>query len=86
MDFDTPSEGKAIKICDEDAVKEYIIFNETDGIPAAPTSFPSREDAEKFVKDFPSRFKPQGFYLTSNYERINPQDVQLTIYEVDSDD
>lgn len=60
--------------------KSYTIFNETDGLPASPVKM-TKEEAEKFLVDFPKRFEKQGYYLTSNGERILPQAVVLKINE-----
>lgn len=65
--------------------KVYIVFNATDGFYASPEQY-TKEEAEQFIKDFPLRFKAQGYYLTSNRERIRPEDVELEIREVETDD
>ena len=58
---------------------KYIVYNKTDGIMASQESFNSPEEAEKFIKSFRERFKFQGYYFTSNMERIDPKDVELEI-------
>jgi len=63
-------------------MKEYMVMNQTDGIPASPCPFESREKAEEFCKMFRQRFKTQGYYFTSSQQRINPEDVELEIVEV----
>ena len=57
---------------------KFIVMNLTDGIPASLEPM-SREEAEEFKKNFPKRFKAQGYYLTSGRERIKPEDVKLEI-------
>ena len=54
----------------------YEIFNETDGIYATNESFYSIKDAKKFINKLRKMHKNlQGYYLTSNQERIDPDDV-----------
>lgn len=62
---------------------EFLVFNETDGIPAFCEPFATLADAEKAVAEFPKRFAAQGYYLTARRERIDPRDVELTIEEVE---
>ena len=61
----------------------FLVFNATDGFYASPDEFKTKEEAEQFVKDFPKRFIQQGYYLTSNRERIEPECVLLKIEEVE---
>jgi hypothetical protein len=63
----------------------WIVFNKTDGFYASPETF-TREEAEKFVEDFPKRFEKQGYYLTGNRERIKPEEVVLDIQPADEAD
>lgn len=56
---------------------EWIVVNLTDGIIASETI--TKVAAEKFIKEFPLRFKERGYYLTSNSEKIKPEDVRLEI-------
>lgn len=60
-------------------VKFYEVFNETDGIPASSHSFKTKKQAEDYIIQFRERYKRQGYYFTSNMERINPKDVKLKI-------
>ena len=62
---------------------KYAVFNVTDGIPASREPFDTKEEAEQFKADFPKRYEHQGYYLNSNRERINPNEVELTIVEVE---
>lgn len=65
--------------------KKYIVNNDTDKIPAAPAPFDTLEDAEDFIKKFRKRFMDyQGYYKTSSFERIHPNEIQLSIEEVSS--
>jgi len=59
--------------------EEYSVYNATDGIYACPFTFESRKEAEGFIRSFRERFKVQGYYLTSNGNRISPDDVVLEI-------
>jgi len=54
----------------------YIVMNRTDGFSASPEVMTS-EEADRFIAEFPKRYKGQGYYLTSNRERIDPLDVKL---------
>lgn len=58
---------------------EYIVMNDTDGIPASPNTFKTVSEAKKFIQEFRKRFERQGYYFTSRQERINPKDVELSI-------
>lgn len=61
---------------------KYIVQNKTDKIPASEAPFKSREEAEDFIKKFRKRFKLQGYYKTSNFERIHPNEILLEIEEI----
>jgi len=58
--------------------KEWCVYNETDRVWAHPSLF-TRKQAELFIERFPSRFGAQGYYLTSNLDKIKPEEVSLTI-------
>lgn len=60
---------------------EYMVWNETDDIPAAPDSFGSKAEAEEFIGAFRQRFEGQGYYKTSFGTRIPPSEVELLIEE-----
>jgi hypothetical protein len=62
----------------------YQLFNETDGLPASPETFKTREQAEACAKRFRERFAVQGYYLTAGGERIPPREVRLVVIVVDS--
>ncbi len=62
----------------------YTVMNVTDGVPASPEVF-TEEKADKFIQEFPKRFQGQGYYLTSNKERIDPSDVKLEKVPVEGD-
>lgn len=62
--------------------RAYEVWNDTDGIPAAPEAFASRAEAEAFVAAFPSCFVAQGYYLTAHGCRIDPGQIALRIEEV----
>lgn len=63
----------------------YIVMNRTDGFSASPDVMTS-DEADKFIKEFPLRFKAQGYYLTKNRERIDPMDVELEKVPVEGED
>ena len=58
--------------------KLYTVFNKTDGFFASPDVM-TLEEAEQFVKDFPSRYTKQGYYRNNKWEKIRPEDVELEI-------
>ena len=64
--------------------KDYIVFNYTDGVIASPpdTTYATKQKAEEFIETFKQRFAKQGYYFTSNMERINPEQVELRIIKV----
>ena len=59
-----------------------LVFNETDGVVASPDKM-TLEEAQRFVQDFPLRYKAQGYYLTADGCRISPEDVRLAIIKKD---
>jgi len=67
-------------------MNKYLVFNETDGVYASSEWFDTQVDAEQFIKNFPLRFKGQSYYLTSNRERISPEDVELIIQKISGDE
>ena len=60
---------------------KYTVFNKTDGFFASPDQM-TKEEAEKFVKDFPMRYTEQGYYRTNTWAKIDPKDVDLEIRPV----
>jgi hypothetical protein len=62
---------------------KFKVINETDGIIASPKAM-TKKEAETFIKKFPDRFKLQGYYLTSNNERISPEMIKFSIIPFDN--
>lgn len=62
--------------------KTFLVFNATDGFYASPDEM-TKEEAETFVKQFPERFRTQGYYRTGRWEKIRPEDVELNIVSLD---
>ena len=60
----------------------YKLFNETDGVYADPRTFSSMQTAYNAKVMFLERFERQGYYLTADGHRIEPEDVDLVIEEV----
>jgi hypothetical protein len=60
----------------------YLVFNRTDGVYASPDLFKTIEEAEQFIAEFPKRYERQGYYRTSRWEKIAPEEVLLKIEEV----
>ena len=58
----------------------YIVMNRTDGILADPRDF-NLLDAQRFVKEFPTRYEAQGYYRNNRGEKVDPKDVELEIVE-----
>jgi len=77
--------GYSEDIITESKEQKYMVMNKTDGFFASPETMTGAE-ADKFIQDFPKRFKAQGYYLTSNREKIDPLDVELEKVPVDNDD
>ena len=69
---------KYLNSCKKD---KWVVVNMTDGIIA--TENITKADAENFIKEFPLRFKKQGFYLTSNNEKIKPEEVKFELQRSD---
>ena len=55
----------------------FILWNDTDGIPAWPEPFKTKRDALNFARAFRARYAQQGYYLTADGQRIDPKDVLL---------
>ena len=58
---------------------EFIVMNQTDGIPAYPQTYKTRDAARKAIKAFRKRFEKQGFYKSAAGEEIKPADIKLEI-------
>lgn len=54
------------------------VYNSTDGVLAWPGQLPINQ-AREFIREFPKRYERQGYYLTATGERIQPQNVELTL-------
>ena len=64
----------------------YTVFNHTDGIPAHHEGFDTRKEAEKWIVGFRKNMNDiQGYYLTSDRERIPLSEVQLTVERIDEE-
>ena len=89
--FSDQGSGGVVYMIDGKMIKEglneqlFIVMNQTDGTPASPEVM-SDADADKFIQEFPKRFKAQGYYLTNRRERIDPLDVRLEKVPVDDED
>lgn len=55
----------------------FILWNDTDGIPAWPEPFKTKRDALEFARAFRARYARQGYYLTADGLRIDPEEVEL---------
>ena len=60
----------------------YTVFNYTDGIPAFHEGFSTRKEAEAWIARFRKNMNDaQGYYLTSDRERIPLSEVQFAVEE-----
>jgi len=57
----------------------FGLWNETDGVFAAPESFKTRRAARAFERRFRQRYEAQGYYLTAGCQRIAVEDIRLEI-------
>lgn len=55
----------------------FILWNDTDGIPASPEPFKRKREALRFARAFRARHTQQGYYLTADGQRIDPKEVVL---------
>lgn len=60
----------------------FIVFNHTDGITASCEDFATKKEAEAFILSFRKRYDKQGYYRTSNWDKIAPSEIDLEIKEV----
>lgn len=58
---------------------KFMVWNETDCVPAAQEPFDTPEEAQAFVTQFSARYAAQGYYLTAQGQRIAPDDVELLV-------
>ncbi len=59
--------------------KVFVLHNRTDGVPASPDEFESVEAALRYADSFRQRYAAQGYYLTAEGYRIDPEDVELEV-------
>lgn len=62
--------------------KKWFVFNLTDGIEAHRCPMTLAE-AVDFMKAFPKAFENQGYYKTSRWELIPPEQVQLVLLPIE---
>ncbi len=60
---------------------EFWVWNDTDGIPANPEAFATRQEAEAFCAEYRERFAERG-YVTRRWECIPSSEIELRIEEV----
>jgi hypothetical protein len=58
------------------------VYNSTDGVLAWPGPLPI-SPAKEFIREFPNKYKQQGYYRTATGERIRPEDVQLVLLDLE---
>lgn len=61
----------------------YALWNDTDGVYAAPELFKTRREAQAYARAFRRRFAAQGYYLTADWERIPVSEVRLMLVDVE---
>lgn len=65
--------------------RRYYVLNETDGLLASENTM-TLEQAAELIRRFHTRFRKQGYYVTSKHERISPHAVELRLIDADSDE
>ena len=55
----------------------FILWNDTDAVPAWPEPFKTKREALMFARAFRARYAQQGYYLTADRQRINLKDIVL---------
>lgn len=58
---------------------EFLLWNMTDNVSAAPDLFPTMSAARRYALKFRARFAAQGYYLTADRLRIDPEDIELEV-------
>jgi len=61
----------------------YNVFNYTDNIYATDKVFKTKALANKFIKEFRSRYANQGYYRDNRMNKINIQDIDLLAIPTD---
>jgi hypothetical protein len=61
----------------------YNVFNYTDNIYATDEVFKTKTLANKFIKEFRSRYANQGYYRDNRMNKINIQDIDLLAIPTD---
>ena len=64
--------------------KRFMVFNLTDGIPAAPDLM-TLQEAQELVYRFPQRYEAQGYYLTASGGRVPADRIELEIIDTVSE-
>ena len=62
--------------------RRYLVWNCTDGVFAHPEPM-TLAQAQVFIREFPARYRRQGYYLTADGLRIRPEHVQLEVVDED---
>ena len=76
LPYFTLEQGKRLcEYLNAEKLDRWEVINVTDGIVASPVI--SKTEAHSFIEEFPSKYKAQGFYLTSKGEKIKPQEIKL---------
>lgn len=55
---------------------KFFVWNDTDGITAAPDKMTMRKAAE-FAKQFPRRYDAQGYYRDNRGDKLPPETIRL---------
>jgi hypothetical protein len=59
----------------------FIVWNLEDNIQATPKEFKTILEAEHFVEEFRDKFRAQGYYKNNRWEKIDPDDIEIGIFE-----
>lgn len=65
---------------------KYVIFNETDGVYASNIEFNNRDAAMRHAEKLRDSFRVQGYYRTSNWEKISPEEIDYSIIKSSQND
>tara|TARA_R110000744_G_scaffold288557_1_gene399560 strand:- start:1161 stop:1370 length:210 start_codon:yes stop_codon:yes gene_type:complete len=60
---------------------KYVVFNYTDNIFASADTYNTKKEAKEFITQFRKRFDNQGYYKTNNWDKINPNHIDLEILD-----
>ena len=60
----------------------FRLYNKTDQVYASPDDFATQPEAAAYAAAFRQRYARQGYYLTAERLRIDPEDIELVVEPV----